>query len=89
MSIFNKLFKSRKKRLYSIRENAFDDRKNLGNDYRSNILKNSISSHIWRNNQMNDFINLIQDTVADWVDSVNYLKIYKSYTMKKDDKKIR
>ena len=38
---------------------------------------------------MNDFVNLIQDTIADWVDSVNYLKIYKSYTMKKDDKKIR
>ena len=33
MSIFDKLFKSRRKRLYSIRETAFDDRKNLGNDY--------------------------------------------------------
>jgi len=89
MSIFNKLFKSRRKRLYSIRETAFDDRKNLGNEYRSNILKNSISNHIWRNNQMNDFVNFIQEILADWVDSVNYLKIYKSYTMKKEDKKIR
>tara|TARA_Y100000385_G_C13078656_1_gene632726 strand:- start:711 stop:980 length:270 start_codon:yes stop_codon:yes gene_type:complete len=89
MNIFDKLFKSRRKRLYSIRETAFDDRKNLGNEYRSNILKNSISNHIWRNNQMNDFVNFIQEILADWVDSVNYLKIYKSYTMKKEDKKIR
>lgn len=89
MELFNGLFKSRKKRIYSIRETVFDDRKNLGNDYRKNILKNSISSHIWRNNQMNDFVNFVQEVLADWVDSVNYLKIYKSYTMKKDDKKIR
>lgn len=89
MSIFSNLFKSRKKRIYSIRETVFDDRKNLGNDYRNNILKNSISKHIWRNNQMNDFVNFIQEILADWVDSVNYLKSYKSYTMKKGDKKIR
>lgn len=89
MSIFKNLFKGRRERLYSIRESVFDDRKNLGNDYRKNILKNSISGHIWRNNQMNDFIKFIQEVLADWVDSVNYLKSYKSYTIKKNDKKIR
>ena len=38
---------------------------------------------------MNDFVNFVQEILADWVDSVNYLKVYKSYTMKKNDKKIR
>lgn len=89
MSLFQGLFKSRRRKLSEARNTVFDDRKNLGNDYRRNMLKNSISTYIWRNNQMNDFIAFIQEVLADLVDSVNHLKIHKSYTMKKNDKKIR
>lgn len=89
MSLFQGLFKSRRKSLSEARHQVFDDRKNLGNDYRKNILKNSISTYIWRNNQMSDFITFIQEVLADLVDSVNHVKSYKSYTIKKNDKKIR
>tara|TARA_B110000902_G_scaffold38398_1_gene40824 strand:+ start:6751 stop:7020 length:270 start_codon:yes stop_codon:yes gene_type:complete len=89
MNLFDNLFKSRRKNLYEARKTAFDDRKNLGNDYRSNMLKNSISPHIWRNSRMSDFIRFSQEVLADLVDAVNHLKIHKSYTMKKNDKKIR
>ena len=81
MSLFQGLFKSRRKKLSEARNSVFDDRKN--------ILKNSISTYIWRNNQMNDFVTFLQEVLADLVDSVNHLKIHKSYTMKKNDKKIR
>jgi hypothetical protein len=53
------------------------------------MLINSISSYIQRNDTMNDFIVLIQHVVADWVDSVTYLKAYKSFTIKKNDKKVK
>ena len=53
------------------------------------MLKNSISPHIWRNSRMSDFIRFSQEVLADLVDAVNHLKIHKSYTMKKNDKKIR
>lgn len=79
------LFKSRKVNLYSIRKTAVDDRKHLGNDYRENVLKNSISPYIFRSAVMNDFIILLQHTVADLLDAVRFLKGYKSYTTKKDD----
>jgi hypothetical protein len=82
------LFKSRQQRLYSVRKIAVDDRKNLGNDYRENVLKNSISAYIFRNQTLNDFIVLIQHVIADLLDSVKYLKGYKSYTTKKDDPNI-
>ena len=88
-NIFEGLFKSRQVRNYSIRESVVDDRKNLGNNYRENVLKNALSSHIFRNFMMNDFINLIQELIADHIDAVNSLKIYKSYTVKKDDDKVR
>jgi len=83
------LFKSRKKRNYSVRKSAVDSRKNLGNVYRENILTNSISSYITRNNYMNDFVIMIQQTLADLVDVVGTLKAYKSYTVKKDDSRVR
>jgi hypothetical protein len=66
-----------------------DSRLHEGNDYRDNMLINSISKYIQRNNTMNDFIVLIQHVVADWVDSVTYLKAYKSYTIRKNDKKVK
>lgn len=89
MDLFSNLFKVRKKKLYDFRLNAMDDRKNPVNDYRSNIIINSISKYIVRNNTMNDFVIMIQHVVADWVDSVNYLKSYKSFTVKKADKKVK
>jgi hypothetical protein len=81
----NRLFKSQKRRLSVVRKTAVDDRKYLGNDYRENVFKNSISPYIYRNPFMNDFVVLIQNILADLIDSVKYLKGYKSYTTKKDD----
>lgn len=87
MDILSNLFKVRKRRAYDVKLTAVDDRKHTGNNYRVNILSNSISKYIQRNDMMNDFIIMIQHVVADWVDSVGYLKSYKSFTVKKGDKK--
>lgn len=87
--LIKNLFKSRKRRNYNVRRGVVDDRKHLGNQYRDNILKNSLSPYIYRNGHMNDFIVFMQQILGDLVDSVTYLKAYKSYTIKKDDTKIR
>lgn len=83
------LFKSRKQRNYSVRKSAVDNRKNLGNTYRDNMLTNSLSSYITRNTYMNDFVIFVQQVLADLVDTVGTLKAYKSYTVKKDDSRVR
>ena len=89
MDLFSNLFKVRKIKSYDSRLTAMDQRLHVGNDYRENILTNSISKYIQRNDTMNDFIILIQHVVADLVDSVTYLKTYKSFTIKKEDKKVK
>jgi len=89
MDLFSHLFKVRKVKSYDSKLSAMDDRKHKGNDYRTNILSNSISKYIQRNNTMNDFIIMIQHVVADWVDSVTYLKSYKSFTTRRNDKKVK
>lgn len=87
--LINNLFKSRRRKNYSVRKTVLDDRKNLGNNYRDNILKNAISSHIMRNSYMNDFVVMLQQILADIIDTVAQLHAFKSYTIKKDDTKIR
>ena len=83
------LFKSRRKRNYDVRKSVVDNRKHLGNPYRNNLLKNSLSSYIFRNTYMNDFVIFIQQVLSDLVDTVGTLKAYKSYTVKKDDSRVR
>ena len=87
--LIKNLFKIRRRRNYNIRKNILDNRKNLGNDYRENMLKNSMSAYIYRNAHMNDFTTFLQQILADVTDTIACLKIYKSYTMKKDDTKVR
>lgn len=89
MNPFKDLFKVRRKKNYDARLTVMDDRKNLGNDYRGNVLKNSISNYILRNDVMNDFVMMVQHVIADLIDSVSSIKVYKSYTVKKNDKKVR
>ena len=89
MNPFKDLFKVRRKRNYDVRSSIMDDRKNLGNDYRTNVLKNSISRYIQKSDVMNDFIMLVQHVLADLIDAVSTVKVYKSFTVKKNDKKVR
>lgn len=89
MNIFDNLFKVRKKRNYDVRKNILDDRKFVGNKYRENVLLNSLSRYLQRNTAMNDFLIMIQHVLADLIDSVSHLKGYKSFTIKKNDKKVK
>jgi hypothetical protein len=88
-NIYKNLFKVTNKRKYDVAKSAVDDRKNLGNDYSENVLKKSLSSYIFRNSSMNDFIVLLQNIISMQIDSVSYLRGFKSYTTKKEDKKFR
>lgn len=89
MNIHENLFKVRKKRNYNVRKNILDDRKYVGNKYRENVLFNSISRHLQRNSALSDFLLMVQHVIADLIDSVSYLRGYKSFTIKKDDKKVK
>lgn len=88
-NLFKNLFKSRQKRNYDVRKTAVDSRLNLGNNFSENVLKNSMSNYVFRNKYMSDFITMLQLSLTDLINSVTYLKGYKSFTTKKDYKKFR
>jgi len=85
----DRLFKSKKIRVYDVTREILDERLHEPNPYANNILKNSMSPFIFRNSQMFDFITLIQGAIANWVDAVTHLRVFKSYTVRKDYKKVR
>tara|TARA_R110002096_G_scaffold287175_3_gene480846 strand:- start:137 stop:409 length:273 start_codon:yes stop_codon:yes gene_type:complete len=85
----DRLFRSKRVKIYDVSREILDERKHEPNPYANNILKNSISPFIYRNNHMFDFITLIQSAFAMLVDGATHLRVYKSFTVKKDYKKVR
>ena len=87
--LIDRLFKSNKVKVYDVTREILDERKNEPNPYSNNILKNSMSPFIFRNSHMFDFITLIQGAIAKWVDGVTHLRVFKSFTVRKDYKKVK
>ncbi len=83
------LFKANRKSIYDVQSQIKDDRKNLGRDFAKDIIFRNISSSISRNTYVKDFIILLQDILVKYINSVTYLKIYKSYTVDKTYKKVK
>ena len=89
MALIDRLFRGRRIKVYDVAKEIVDERKNEPNPYSNNILKNSISPHIYRNSHMFDFITLIQGAIAQLVDGVTHLRVFKSFTVRKDYKKVK
>ena len=85
----DRLFKSNKVKIYDVSREILDERLHEPNPYSNNILKNSISPFIFRNSHMFDFITLIQMSITKWVDGVTHLRVFKSFTVRKDYKKVK
>ena len=89
MNLFANLFKYKLVRLYKYEKTRKDNRLNLGHDYKSNLLNNSLSKYIQRNDTMNTFILFLNDFFYEVIGSIKTLHNYKNYTVKKDDRNIR
>lgn len=89
INLFDGLFSSGYESIYDFQVSAFDDRKNLGHDFRTSILTKSLSNALLRNVYVGDFVILIQDVIVKYVDAVTHLNIYKNYTVSKNYTKIR
>ena len=89
MSLYNDLYRYKREKLYSIKKARKDSRKYLGYDYSSNLMQNSLSSHILRNQTISDFVEFLTDYYYNTIKQIRIMKNWKNYTIKKDDKNIR
>lgn len=89
MNLFQDLLKYKLVKLYDIKKARKDNRLNLGHDYKDTLMNDNVSSHIQRNDTMFTFLSFINDYLYNTISAVRYLKVYKNFTVKKDDKRIR
>ena len=90
MSLFKDLFAYKRSRLYDVARTRKDSRLNIGNTYHEGgLLQKMLSNHILRNKTLRDFINFLDDSLLNIIRGNRFLKGYKNYTVKKDDKYIR
>lgn len=89
INLFDGLFSAGYESIYDFQVNAFDNRKNLGHDFRTSILSKSLSNALLRNEYVGDFIILLQEVIIKYVDAVTHLNVYKNFTVGKNYTKIR
>jgi hypothetical protein len=83
------LFKNTKISIYDATDSAKDDRKNTGYDFSQDLLRKNLSPLLFKNEYLANFINLIQLPIIKFINTVTTLRVYKSYTVKKDYTKVR
>jgi len=87
--ILEGLFKNTKISIYDVTDSAKDDRKNTGYDFSEDLMRKNLSPLLFKNEYLANFINLIQLPIIRFINTVTTLRVYKSYTVKKDYTKVR
>ena len=90
MSLYKDLLAYKRKSLYKAARTRKDARLNVGADYQEiGLLQRMLSRHIQRNQTLSEFISFLNDYLLNILRGPRFLKGYKNYTVKKDDKYIR
>ena len=85
-SLLRNLRRYKTPKKYSVKKSRKDDKKYLGYDYSNTIIKNSVSSHILRNDTVNRFIGFIQDY---FMNTIKQIRIMKNWKKKLGQKNFR
>ena len=85
MNLFYGLFKYKIVKKYDITKSANDIKLNRGRDYSKDLLTKSLSRHIQRNEIFRGFLGFVQDAFVENVKTVSKLKLFKAYTVNKDE----
>jgi len=86
---FKDLLVYRRKKIYSIAKHRKDNRLNTGYDYKDKLFNLMVSKHILRNQNMREFMLFLNDYFYNIIKGVKYLKVFKNYTIEKDDTNVR
>jgi len=70
---------------YKATYNQTIDIKNTGNDYSSNLMKNSFSTYMFRNPKLNSFIrDYMKPIYLNYINAVKKIRIFYNFTVPKD-----
>jgi len=89
MGLFDGLYKYKLVKKYNLTKTLNDRKLHQGRDYSNDLLKNSLSRHIQRNDTLSAFIGFIQDLFVENVKIVSKLKVWKAFSVNKDEWRIK
>jgi len=89
MNLYEGLYRYKIIKKYSLTKTMNDQRKNQGRDYSKSILRNALSKHIQRNDTLTDFISFIQDLFVENIKTVSKLKVFKAFSVNKDEWRVK
>jgi hypothetical protein len=89
MGLYDDLYRYKREKRYDYQKSRKDNRLNLGYDYSDDLISNSVSKHIFRNETMRDFISFCTDYYMNTIKQIRKMKNWKNFTADKDDKNVR
>jgi predicted hydrocarbon binding protein len=89
MSLLTGLYKYKIAKKYSLTKTMNDRRRNMGRDYSKDLLKNSLSGHIQRSDMMSTFLGFVQDVFVESVKTVSRLRVFKAFSVNKDEWRVK
>lgn len=86
---FKDLLQYKRRKIYDVAKHRKDSRLNIGHDYKDKLLNMMTSKHIQRNQTVREFMLFLNDYLYNAIKGVKYLKVFKNYTVEKDDTNVR
>lgn len=86
---FKDLLIYKRRNIYDVAKHRKDSRLNSGFVYKDNLFNLMISRHIQRNQTVREFMLFLNDYFYNIIKGVKYLKVFKNYTVEKDDTNVR
>lgn len=86
---FKDLLIYKRRKIYDVAKHRKDSRLNLGYDYKDKLFNLMTSKHIQRNQTVREFMLFLNDYFYNIIKGVKHLKVYKNYTVEKDDTNVR
>ena len=89
MGLLDGLYRYKSIKKYSLTKTLNDRKLNRDRDYSNDLVKRSLSRHIQRNDVLNTFIGFIQDVFVENVKTVSKLKVWKAFSVNKDEWRVK
>lgn len=77
-----------KSSIYSYTFENGESIKNRGYDYKGKLFKNSMSTHLFKNDNVIGFIEYLDSIFFEYIEAVKKIRVFYNFTVDKDYKKI-
>lgn len=87
-NIFDGLLEYKRESLYKIADTHGEERKNIGFDFSGQVMKRTLSDHLFRKETLSNYLMFIDDFFTNLINAVKRIRISNVFSVDKDYKLI-